>query len=115
VNEPKSTFQKPDADELMVVRKFALHALERGDVKQFKEYVLRGMDINYVHPDTGLPMLHTAVGLNHKDIVRFLLENGAKVAPDRYGRWPSTVAALCEADGEICDMISDAEAALGDV
>lgn len=107
--------QEPDANELVVLRGFALDALQKGDLQQFKRYIERGMDINYVHPNTGLPMLHMAVGLNHKDIVKFMLENGAKVTPDRNGRWPSTVAELCEVDGEICDMISDAEAALGDV
>jgi hypothetical protein len=115
VIEPKSKAQEPDANELVVLRAFALNAVQKGNLDQFKECIERGMDIDYVHPNTGLPLLHMAVGLNHKDMVRFMLQSGAKVTPDRNGRWPSTVAALCEVDGEICDMISDAEAALGDV
>jgi ankyrin repeat protein len=115
MNETDSKLEQSVIDNAVVVRSMMLTALELGDLEQFEKYLRRGMDINYVHPHTGLPMLHMAVGLNHKDIVKFMLENGAKVTPDRNGRWPSTVAALCESDGEICDMISDAEAALGDV
>jgi hypothetical protein len=115
MNETDSKLERAVTDNMAAVRGRMLISLELGDLKNFKKYLQQGMDINYVHPNTGLPMLHMAVGLNHKDIVRFMLENGAKVTPDRNGRWPSTVAALCEVDGEICDMVSDAEAALGDV
>jgi ankyrin repeat protein len=86
-----------------------------GDLGAAKQSLTQGADINAVDPDTGLSPLHIAIGRNHLELVNMLLDKGAVVGPDRQGRWPSTIAELCEASEEICDRIVDAEAAIGDV
>jgi ankyrin repeat protein len=82
----------------------------KGDVAFFEEWLDKGADIDVVEETTGLSPLHIAVGRNHLDLVKLLLKFGASITPDRQGRWPSTIAELCEVDEEICDLIVGAEA-----
>jgi hypothetical protein len=70
----------------------------------------RNVDINWVHPETGLPLLHYAVGSDRLETVRVFLAWGAKIGPDAYGRWPSILALQCECGDEVCDLIEEAEA-----
>lgn len=86
-----------------------------GDVDSARKHLKLGADINGVEDTTGLSPLHIAIGRNHLDLVRFLLDQGATIAPDRQGRWPSTIAELCEVDEQICDLIVEAEARVGGV
>lgn len=60
--------------------------------------------------DTGLTPLHIAVGRDHIDMARCLVERGAKFVPDKQGRLPSTIAVECEVSDEMCDFIVEAEA-----
>jgi ankyrin repeat protein len=68
------------------------------------------IDPNWTHPETGLPLLHYALGANRPNVVRLLLGHGARVGPDAHGRWPSILALRCECDDEVCDLIEEAEA-----
>jgi ankyrin repeat protein len=86
--------------------------VEEGDLKRVTLNAF--MDLNWVNPETGLPLLHYAVGRNRVEIVRFLLEKGAKVTPDRNGRWPSILALQCECDDAILDLIEQAESAIAE-
>lgn len=83
-----------------------------GDVRDAERQLKEGADINVVDEATGLSPLHIAIGRNHLDLVKFLLQHGAIVRSDRQGRWPSTIAELCEVDAEICDVVVDAESAV---
>ncbi len=66
--------------------------------------------INFTDPQTGLTALHMAVGRDHLDIAKLLVERGASFQPDNQGRMPTTVAAECEVSDEMCDFIAEAEA-----
>jgi uncharacterized protein len=66
--------------------------------------------IDFTDPLTGLTALHMAVGRNHLDIVKLLVEHGASFQPDKQGRMPSTIAAECEVSDEMSDFIAEAEA-----
>jgi ankyrin repeat protein len=66
--------------------------------------------INFVDNQTGLTALHIAVGRDHLDIAKYLVEQGASFLPDKQGRTPTTVAAECEVSDEMCDFIAEAEA-----
>lgn len=70
-----------------------------------------GADVNYTHPQTGLCALHVAIGTNDFAMVRYLIEKcGATFFPDRFGRWPTLIAAECEVDDALSDYIVEAEA-----
>jgi ankyrin repeat protein len=66
--------------------------------------------INFVDPATGMNALHIAVGRNHLDMARYLVEHGIDFLPDNQGRMPTTIAAECEVSDEMCDFIAEAEA-----
>jgi hypothetical protein len=65
--------------------------------------------INATDPATGMSQLHIAAGTNRLDKVRSLVEAGARFFPDNEGRWPSTIAVICETDEELIDYIIAAE------
>jgi hypothetical protein len=65
--------------------------------------------INAIDPVTGMSPLHVAAGTNQLDVVRLLVEAGATFFPDNHGRWPSTIALICEADEALIDFIVQAE------
>lgn len=85
-------------------------AASTGDIPTLNAYLDRGRSIDDVDPVTGLTALHYAIGRNQLAATRFLAEKGATFGPDRQGRWPSTIAGLCEVDGELCDFVSSEEA-----
>ena len=71
-----------------------------------------GANVNARHPETGLTALHLAVGTNNLTLTRYLVEDcGARFGPDRFGRWPTSVAAHCRVAEPLCDYIVEAEAA----
>lgn len=67
--------------------------------------------MNSVHEQTGLSPLHLAVGMNNLVLTRYLIEQaGAKIRPDRSGRWPTVIAAECEVSEAMSDYIVEQEA-----
>ena len=71
----------------------------------------RGADVATAHGQTGLTALHIAAGTNNLALARTLVEDwSAPFGPDRFGRWPTVVAAEGEADGALCDYIVEQEA-----
>ena len=72
----------------------------------------QGADVAAVHEQTGLTALHIAAGTNNLALAKILVEDwAAPFGPDRFGRWPTAVAAACRAGGELCDYIVEQEAA----
>lgn len=70
-----------------------------------------GADVAAVHEETGLTALHVAAGTNNLALAKILIETWhAPFGPDRFGRWPTAVAAECEAGEELCDYIVEQEA-----
>src|SRR5271167_3851947 len=63
-----------------------------------------------VDPVTGMSALHVAAGINRMDLVVNLVRAGARFFPDKEGRWPSTLALICEADEELITYIIEEEA-----
>jgi hypothetical protein len=82
----------------------------RDDAAAVENLLIRGVNVNWVHPETGLPLLHYAVGCDRLETVKLLLRRHADVGSDRHGRWPSILALQCECSDEVCDLIKAAEA-----
>jgi hypothetical protein len=109
---PAEDEEAGEYDDSSVISLFDIAYAGRDDLAEryIDEY---RSQINDIEAGTGLSPLHIAIGRNHLQLVKFLLDQGAIVRPDRQGRWPSTIAELCEVDGEICDLVVDAETRLG--
>ncbi len=82
----------------------------QGDLSELAKLVEIGFPIDAVDPETGMSILHIAVGRNNLDMVKYLVERGASFFADATGRWPTTVAAVCEVSEELSDFIAEAEA-----
>lgn len=80
-----------------------------GDAAAIATLLRQGHPVDTRDPASLHTLLHIAIGRNHLDLVRLLLNHGAAIVTDGQGRWPSTIAELCEVDPEICDLIADAE------
>ncbi|MGB3539103.1 MAG: ankyrin repeat domain-containing protein [Mesorhizobium sp.] len=93
----------------------AIRAAYQGDLGAMAAILEAGYEIDEIDGRTGLAALHIAVGRNDLAMVKFLVERGASFFADRRGRWPSTIASLCEVSEELCDYIADAEAGAEDV
>lgn len=92
-----------------------LQAAYAGNLDEVRKAVSQGADIDAVHEQTGLTALHIAIGTNNLALTRFLIEEaGARLGPDRSGRWPTVIAAQCRVDESLCDYIVEEEAKLLD-
>lgn len=88
-----------------------LAAAYKGDSKNVQKALADGADVNMTDDETGLAALHIAVGTNNIGLVRTLIEtHNASFFPDRFGRWPTLIAAQCQVDDELSDYIVEAEA-----
>jgi uncharacterized protein len=81
-----------------------------GDIPLVVTLLERGVPLDTADKVTGMTALHLAVGCNHLDVARTLVERGASFVPDKQGRMPTTIAAECEVSEELCDFIVEAEA-----
>jgi hypothetical protein len=81
------------------------------ELKKAQDFVkMARRSVDFIDPQTGLTALHIAVGRNHIEMAKYLVEQGASFRPDAQGRTPSTIAAECEVSDEMCDFIAEAEA-----
>jgi len=86
-------------------------AVHAGDIPGVRAALQRGADVNEPDAVTGMAALHLVTGLNDAAFVRFLIEEaGAAFFPDRFGRWPSLVAAENRVDDELSLYIAEKEA-----
>lgn len=81
-----------------------------GNIRKVTNALEWGAPIDTADAITGMTALHLAVGRDHLDLTRFLVERGASFVPDKQGRTPTTIAAECEVSEELCDFIAEAEA-----
>lgn len=71
-----------------------------------------GANVDEIEEKTGLAALHLAVGLNDLEMTSFLIDQcGASFFPDRFGRWPTLIAAENRVDDALADYIVEKEAA----
>lgn len=96
--------------DLELGQSLLLESAYNGDVELVDKLLKRGVSLDATDKVTGMTALHLAVGRNHLDLARFLVEYGATFVPDKQGRMPTTVAAECEVSEELCDFIAEAEA-----
>lgn len=90
-----------------------LHAAYEGNLAQARAAVEDGADFEYMEPQTRLTALHIAVGRDHLELVKYLLEEvGAQLRPDGFGRWPSVIAAQCRTSDEVSDLVVGIETAI---
>jgi hypothetical protein len=88
-----------------------LLAADAHGIRDIQNALAQGADINCVHPDTGLSALHIAVGNNDIALCRFLIEQcHARFFADKFGRWPTLIAAECQVDDALSDYIVEREA-----
>ena len=81
------------------------------DMEWISDALANGADIDFVDPTTGLSALQFAVGRNDITLCRHLIEEcGATFFPDRFGRWPTVIAAECRVDDALSDYIVEKEA-----
>lgn len=86
-------------------------AVHAGDIPGARVALQRGADVNELDAVTGLAALHLVTGLNDAAFARFLIEEArAAFFPDRFGRWPSLVAAENRVDDELSLYIAEKEA-----
>lgn len=84
-----------------------------GNLERVKAALEAGAEVDFIPPETGLSALHLAVGRSHLAVVKYLIESAkAAIMPDGFGRWPTVIAAQCEASEEVCDYIVEHESAL---
>lgn len=87
-----------------------LQAVWNGDIKTVQAWLEDHVDMfNQVDDRTGMNALHIAVGRDHLDLVKLLVEAGAKFVPDGEGRMPTVIAAEMEVSDELADYIVEAE------
>jgi hypothetical protein len=65
--------------------------------------------INVFHPMFGMTLLHAACATDNLLALRSLVRDGAAFVPDRQGRFPSIIAAECEASDELLDFVAEKE------
>lgn len=88
-----------------------LEAAFAGDIAAVRAALQKGASVDAVDDRTGLCALHIAVGSNDSALARLLIdEAGAGFFADRFGRWPSLIAAECRVDEAFGDFIAEAEA-----
>lgn len=101
---------KADPDLRRAWKHMLFDAAYRGLTDEVRRSLEHRPDIDAVDDATGMTVLHVAVGRDHLELARFLVERGARFLPDKQGRMPSTIAAECEVSEELCDFIAEAEA-----
>jgi hypothetical protein len=65
--------------------------------------------LNVFHPVFGMTLLHAACATDNLLALRSLVRDGAPFVPDRQGRFPSIIAAECEASDELLDFVAEME------
>jgi uncharacterized protein len=83
-----------------------------GDAGQLRFFLKDGQTpphLNDIDPVTGMNALHIAVGRDNLELTRLLIEAGIEIIPDKEGRMPSLIAAICRVSDELADYIYDAE------
>ena len=103
---------EPDRRRYKPLPDFLEHAWT-GDIARIRMIVNdprgRLVFLNTIDEPTGMNALHIAVGRNNLEVVKLLVEAGIKFIPDKEGRMPSLIAALCEVSEELSDYIAEAE------
>jgi co-chaperonin GroES (HSP10) len=80
-------------------------------VAELRDRLAQGLSPDSFNAMAALPLFHLVIGRNHLEATKLLIEYGVTFRPDMYGRWPSTIAAICEVSEELCDLVVEAEAA----
>ena len=113
-----SKLTQADLDEIMSQRGKGNSDIElmfltsaySGELMHISWCLDEGYPVDMIEHLTGMSALHIAVGRNNLELTKLLVERGASFFPDRQGRWPSTIAAMCEVSDDLCDYIAEAEA-----
>jgi hypothetical protein len=108
VDVPKSGGGAPIGNESLGNE--LLDCAYNNELKLAEALIKQHAPIDFVDWQTGLTALHIAVGRDHLQMAKYLVDSGALFLPDKQGRTPSVVAAECEVSDEMCDFIAEAEA-----
>jgi len=82
-----------------------LDAAYNGDFKAVKTAIKNHADVNVKHPENAMTALHLAIVQNQFEMTQFLLENGAEICADGFGRWPRSLAAHGRVSAELWDIV----------
>ncbi len=102
-----------EAERNIIIKRLETYLLDFAydDLRDRIEALLAApISIDATDERTGMAALHIAVGRNHLELARLLVEHGASFFPDKRGRMPTTIAAECEVSEDLCDFIAEAEA-----
>jgi uncharacterized protein len=88
-----------------------IRAAYASDLALISAVIASGVPVSVIDDATGLSALHVAAGTNNLALCRFLIEVfHAPFGPDKFGRWPTLVAAECRAGEALSDYIVEQEA-----
>lgn len=88
-----------------------LRAAYTGSLGGVDAALAEGAAVAAIDAETGLTALHIAVGTNNLALCRYLIDEWhAPFSPDKFGRWPTLIAAECQVDDELSDYLVEAEA-----
>ena len=80
-------------------------AVQKGDVQDVEKHLLLGEKINEKNSTYGWTPLHKAVAMDNKEIVKVLLDHGARTdLKDQWGQTPLELATKL-GHSEVADMI----------
>lgn len=90
---------------------WVIKAAYMGDIRLMWAAKGMGANLGTAEADTGLTAVHIAAGIDDLAMLRYLIEEEKiGLSADRFGRWPSIVAAECRASVEVIEYLADAEA-----
>ncbi len=101
--QKKTGAERPDTD--------LLRAAYDGDLTLVRTALEEGTPVETSDERSGLTALHVAVGTNNLALARHLVEEWhAPFGPDKFGRWPTLIAAESQVDDALSDYIVQQEA-----
>lgn len=107
----RTALRRKSGDNTARVNAELLQAAYDGNPIDVKVALEQGALIASTHEVTGLTALHIAVGTCNFAMVWCLIEDyGAPFGPDKFGRWPTLIAAECQVSDGLSDYIVEQEA-----
>jgi ankyrin repeat protein len=83
--------------DLELGQSLLLESAYNGDIEVVDKLLKLGVSLDAADKVRGMTALHLAVGCDHLDLARFLVERGESFVLDKQSRMPTIIAAECRA------------------